>query len=52
MIHDHGAMTECNVVANDLTLLARKSIHTTIWLRQTPLNMDRLIANDCNPDQV
>ena len=40
---------ECNLVAHELAHLARRNIHTAVWLGRTPACVHYLVKNDCNP---
>lgn len=39
---------ECNLVANELALLARRNTHTAVWLGQAPACILDLVKDDCN----
>lgn len=38
---------ESNLVANELALLARRNLHTAVWLRKAPACVLELVKNDC-----
>jgi ribonuclease HI len=40
---------ECNLVANDLAQLAKRSMHTAVWLGRAPACVESTVANDCTP---
>jgi hypothetical protein len=40
---------ECNLVANKLAHLARRTTHTAVWLGHAPACVDDIVKNDCAP---
>ena len=40
---------ECNRVANELAHLARRSMHTTVWLGRAPACVEAIVVSDCTP---
>ncbi|KAG2622145.1 hypothetical protein PVAP13_3NG281941 [Panicum virgatum] len=40
---------ECNLVANELAQLARRNMHSAVWLRRVPACVDDFVKNDCTP---
>ncbi|OEL23485.1 hypothetical protein BAE44_0015498 [Dichanthelium oligosanthes] len=39
---------EGNQVANELALLARRTVHSAVWLGNSPACVSYLLQNDCN----
>ena len=40
---------EYNLVANELAQLARRNMHSAVWLRRVPACVDDFVKNDCTP---
>jgi hypothetical protein len=40
---------ECNLVANELAHLARRTTHTAVWLGRAPACVDDIVKNNCTP---
>lgn len=39
---------DCNVVANDLAQLARRTVHSAVWLAQAPACVSDRLNSECN----
>lgn len=39
---------EQNIISHELANLARRDVHTAVWLRQVPACIVRLVEQDCN----
>lgn len=40
---------DCNLVANELAHLARRTTHTVVWLGRALACIDDIIKNNCTP---